>query len=28
VVTTVVSLVVSRRLDAAQRDEATGPRGL
>jgi tellurite resistance protein TerC len=27
-VTTVVSLVVSRRMDAAARDEATGPRGL
>ena len=27
-VTTVVSLIVSRRMDAAARDEATGPRGL
>jgi tellurite resistance protein TerC len=27
-VTTVVSLVASRRMDAAARDEATGPRGL
>jgi tellurite resistance protein TerC len=27
-VTTVVSLLVSRRMDAAARDEATGPRGL
>jgi tellurite resistance protein TerC len=27
VITTVVSLIASRRLDAAERDEATGPRG-